>query len=81
MADKKPFCNYAGTQAELSAGDYLDLFGLKLRNTANTFVNIFANTTTASRTWTLPDKSGTVAMTSDIVASNDFTQIFLLMGA
>jgi hypothetical protein len=39
-----------------------------LRNTANTFTSFFANAVTASRTWTWPDKSGTVAMTSDIVA-------------
>jgi hypothetical protein len=42
------------------------MFGL--RNTANTFTSFFASAVTASRTWTLPDKNGTVAMTSDIVA-------------
>ncbi|PJJ08663.1 hypothetical protein CLU83_1949 [Flavobacterium sp. 1] len=40
------------------------MFGL--RNTANTFTSFFASAVTASRTWTWPDKSGTVAMTSDI---------------
>jgi hypothetical protein len=42
------------------------MFGL--RNTANTFTSFFASAVTASRTWTFPDKAGTVAMTSDIVA-------------
>lgn len=39
---------------------------LKLKNTAGTFVNLFANATTAARTWTFPDKTGTVAMLDDI---------------
>lgn len=38
---------------------------LGLRNVANTFTSFFTNTNTASRTYTLPDKNGTVAMTSD----------------
>jgi len=42
------------------------MFGL--RNTANTFTSFFASAVTASRTWTWPDKSGTIAMTSDIVS-------------
>ena len=42
------------------------MFGL--RNVANTFTSVFTNSNTASRTYTLPDKNGTVAMTSDIVA-------------
>jgi len=37
-----------------------------LRNVANTFSSFFTHANTASRTWTLPDKNGTVAMTSDI---------------
>ncbi|WP_281225359.1 hypothetical protein [Flavobacterium aquiphilum] len=41
---------------------------LGLRNSANTFTNLFSVITTATRTWTWPDKSGTIAMTSDIVA-------------
>jgi hypothetical protein len=44
----------------------LTLFKLNLKNAANTFTNFFTNATTAARTWTLPDKDGTVAMTSDI---------------
>ena len=39
---------------------------LGLRNVANTFTSFFLNTNTAARTYTLPDKSGTVAMTSDV---------------
>lgn len=37
-----------------------------LRNVANTFTSFLTNTVTAVRTWTFPDKDGTVAMTSDI---------------
>ena len=37
-----------------------------LRNVANTFNALFTNINTADRTYTLPDKDGTVAMTSDI---------------
>lgn len=40
------------------------VFGL--RNVANTFTSFFTNSATASRTWTFPDKNGTVAMTSDL---------------
>lgn len=39
---------------------------LGLRNVANTFTSFITNSVTASRTWTFPDKSGTVAMTSDL---------------
>lgn len=39
---------------------------LGLRNVANTFTSFITNTSTASRTWTFPDKNGTVAMTSDL---------------
>lgn len=44
----------------------LTLFKLNLKNAANTFTNFLANATTAARTWTMPDKDGTVAMTSDV---------------
>jgi hypothetical protein len=55
------------TQTVSGVKTFLDgKFGL--RNTANTFTSFFANAVTASRTWTFPDKNGTVAMTSDIVA-------------
>jgi hypothetical protein len=39
-----------------------------LRNVANTFTSFFTNANTAARTYTLPNKDGTVAMTSDIIA-------------
>lgn len=39
---------------------------LGLRNAANTFTSFFTNANTASRTYTLPNKDGIVAMTSDI---------------
>ena len=42
---------------------------LKLKNTANTFTNLFSNATTAARTWTLPDKSGTFAMLDDVLST------------
>jgi len=43
----------------------LDLFKLKLRNAADTFTSLLTNAATAVRTWTMPDKDGTVAMTND----------------
>jgi hypothetical protein len=39
---------------------------LLLRNVANTFSAQFTNTITAARTYTLPDATGTVALTSDL---------------
>lgn len=39
-------------------------------NTARTFMSFFTNAATAARTWTFPDKDGTVAMTSDLPAYN-----------
>lgn len=55
-----------------ASGGYagLTLFKLNLRNAANTFTNFFTNATTAARTWTMPDKDGTVAMTSDVAGKN-----------
>lgn len=44
----------------------LTLFKLNLRNAANTITSWFTNAATVARTWTFPDKDGTVAMTSDI---------------
>lgn len=43
---------------------------LGLRNAANTFTSFFTNANTTSRTYTLPDKNGTVALTSDIFTGN-----------
>lgn len=46
----------------------LNGYALKLKNAANTVTNTLSNTTTAARTWVMPDKDGTLAMTSDITA-------------
>lgn len=46
----------------------LTLFKLNLRNAANTVTSFLTNAATAARTWTMPDKDGTVAMTSDFAA-------------
>jgi len=50
-----------------ASGGYagLTLFKLNLRNAANTFTSFLTNAATAVRTWTMPDKDGTVAMTND----------------
>lgn len=58
LANKDASGGYAG----------LTLFKLNLKNAANTFTNFFTNATTAARTWTMPDKDGTVAMTNDFAA-------------
>ena len=44
-----------------------------LRNVANTITSFFTNVATVARTWTFPDKNGTVAMTSDITGTNSGT--------
>lgn len=51
----------------------LTLFKLNLRNAANTITSWFSTAATAARTWTLPDKDGTVAMLSDITGTNSGT--------
>lgn len=60
-----------------ASGGYagLTLFKLNLKNAANTFTNFFTNATTAARTWTMPDKDGTVALMEDGLSSfrNRFT--------
>ena len=48
----------------------LTLFKLNMRNVANTITSWFTNANTVARTYTLPDKDGTVAMTSDITGTN-----------
>jgi hypothetical protein len=56
------------TSGKDASGGYAGLtqFKLNLKNAANTVTNFFTNATTLARTWTLPDKDGTVAMTSDL---------------
>jgi hypothetical protein len=44
----------------------LTLFKLNLRNAANTITSWFTTAATVARTWTMPDKDGTIAMTSDV---------------
>ena len=58
-----------------ASGGYagLTLFKLNLRNALNTFTSWFTTSATTSRTWTMPDKDGTVAMTSDITGINSGT--------
>lgn len=51
----------------------LTAFKLNLKNAAGTIVSWFTTAATAARTWTLPDKSGTIAMTSDITGINSNT--------
>ena len=58
-SDKDASGGYAG----------LTLFKLNLRNAANTITSWFTTAATVARTWTMPDKDGTVAMTSDITAT------------
>lgn len=58
-----------------ASGGYagLTLFKLNLRNAANTITSWFTTAATVARTWTLPDKDGTIAMTSDITGTNSGT--------
>lgn len=55
-----------------ASGGYagLTLFKLNLKNALGTITNFFTNATTIARTWTMPDKDGTVAMLSDLTAAN-----------
>jgi len=62
----------ASAQTVTGAKTFNDL-KLLLRNVANTFSSRFTNTNTAARVYTLPDKDGTVAMTSDITGTNSGT--------
>jgi hypothetical protein len=52
----------------------LTLFKLNLKNAANTFTNFLTNTTTAARTWTFPDKDGTIALIGDVLPN--ITNVF-----
>lgn len=46
----------------------LTLFKLNLKNAAGTIVSWFTTAATVARTWTMPDKDGTVVMVSDFAA-------------
>lgn len=54
--------------AKDASGGYPGLagFSINLKNAAGTITSTIASAATVARTWTMPDKSGTVAMTSDI---------------
>ena len=58
-----------------ASGGYagLTLLKLNLKNAANTITNFFTTAATVARTWTMPDKDGTVAMISDITGTNSGT--------
>lgn len=70
-----PVINASGGVGDMVLASSQTVSGLKtflsgmfgLRNVADTFTSFFANTNTASRTYTLPNKDGTVAMISDLV--------------
>ena len=47
----------------------LTLFKINMRNVLNTFTSFLTNSNTAARTYTLPDKDGTVSMISDLTAA------------
>lgn len=56
----------ASTQTVSGLKTFLSgMFGL--RNVANTFTSYFTNANTAARTYTLPDKNGSIPVDSDIV--------------
>jgi hypothetical protein len=54
-----------GTQTNTGAKTFLN-GSLQFRNVANTFSGSFTNTITANRTYTLPNASGTLALTSNL---------------
>jgi len=60
-----PDMNTTTPQTVSGVKTFLNLM-LGLRNDANTFTSFITNAVSASRTWTFPDKSGIIAMTSDL---------------
>jgi hypothetical protein len=62
-----------GSANKDATGGYagLTLFKLNMKNVAGTLTSFFTNSNTAARTYTLPDKDGTVAMLSDIAAGGE----------
>jgi hypothetical protein len=56
----------------------LTLFKINFKNAADTFTSFLTNTNTASRTYTFPDISGTVATLDDI--SNNGSRNFIING-
>lgn len=60
-----------------ASGGHAGLTGflLNLKNTLGTTTNFFRSTSTAPRTWDMPDKSGTVALLDDITTSAGVTAV------
>jgi hypothetical protein len=48
----------------------LEGFGIRLHDALGTIASVLVSVATTVRTWTFPDKSGTVAMTSDVVTAH-----------
>lgn len=67
--------SYEVTTAKDATGGYagLTLFKINFKNALNTITSFFTNANTIARTYTFPDKDGTVAMTSDITGTNSNT--------
>jgi hypothetical protein len=55
-----------------ASGGYAGLsgFSIRLKNAAGTVVSLFTSLATAARNWNMPDKDGTVAMTSDVITDH-----------
>jgi hypothetical protein len=60
------------TDAKDASNGYAGLtgFAINIKNAAGTVVSKLLSSGTVARTWTLPDKDGTVAMTSDIAGGS-----------
>jgi hypothetical protein len=67
--------SYEATTNKGATGGYvgLTLFNINFKNALNTFTSFFTNSNTATRTYTFPDATGTVALTSDITGTNSGT--------
>jgi hypothetical protein len=63
---------YQQLSAKDASGGYVGMTGyaINFRNLLGSIVSLFQNANTVIRTYTFPDKSGTVAMTSDIVTDH-----------
>lgn len=70
FANLKTYLNtlYEQSTNKDATGGYagLTLFKINFKNAANTFTSFFTNSNTASRTYTFPDKDGTVALAEDV---------------
>jgi hypothetical protein len=58
--------------AKDASGGFAGLTGflINLKNAAGAVVSFLGSAATVARTWTFPDKSGTVAMTSDVITDH-----------